>query len=78
MKIPQDVKLIHAEGTWTLSFGRYRAVVKACECDLPTCTCKRGRARWNSRTNHEYTYCHSGHAEHVAILLRRAVRGTKR
>lgn len=78
MKIPQDVALVHDGATWTLTFGRYRAVVRACACDLPVCTCRRTRARWDRRANHQHTHCHSGHAEHVAVLFRRAVRGVKR
>lgn len=76
-KLPQDVSLIHTGDTWVLSFGRYRATVPVCRCDLTPCTCKRGRARWDRRTNHERTHCHQGHEEHVAVLFRRAVRGVK-
>jgi len=77
-EIPQDVSLTHNGETWTLSFGRYRAVIKACGCDLPPCTCKRRPARsWSRPGSHERTHCHSGHAEHLAVLFRRAVRGVK-
>lgn len=76
-KIPGDVSLIHDGETWKLSFGRYRAVVKACACDLPACTCKRRPALDQWRGTHHRTHCHAGHAQHLAVLFRRAVRGVK-
>lgn len=79
MPIPQDVNLIHDGRTWTLTFGRYRAVVKACACDLIVCTCRRRLVKgWTRSGSHERTHCHHGHSDHVAILLRRAVRGGRR
>lgn len=74
---PADVALVHDGERWTLSFGRYQLQVRACNCDRPICMCKRGRARWDRRTNHEYTNCHAGHPEHMALLYRRAI-GTVR
>lgn len=77
-KLPQDVSLIHADGWWTLTFGRYRLQVRACECDLIVCTCRRRSASAPWGRTHHNTRCHAGHAEHMAVTFRRAVRGVKR
>lgn len=77
--MPADTMLVHADGKWTLTFGRYQMVVKACACDLIPCTCRRKLVRsWARAGSHEQTHCHRGHAEHMAVLFRRAVRGTRR
>jgi hypothetical protein len=76
-KLPEDIELRHDGKRWHLSFGNYRAHFAVCACDLPVCTCKRQRARWDRGHNHEHTHCHAGHAEHVAILFRKIVRGVK-
>lgn len=75
MRTPQDVALEHDGRRWTLTFGRYRMVVRACACDLPPCTCRRGPSRtWDRPGSHERNACHAGHPEHIAVLFRRAVR----
>lgn len=75
-KIPEDVQLIHGGGEWKLSFGTYHLTMPACECELIPCTCCRRLVKgWTRAGSHERTHCHRGHAEHMAIILRRAVRG---
>lgn len=73
--IREGVSLVHADGWWTLKFGRYGLYIQACTCDLPPCTCKRRPAMtWYRSDSHERTHCHRGHPEHIAVILRKALR----
>jgi hypothetical protein len=73
-KRPADLQLIEADGWWTLSFGRYSYSTRSCTCERVACTCKRhSTIRWRSTDHHE-RFCHAGHPEHLAVILRNALR----
>ena len=76
--ITKPIELRHDGKVWHLAYGRYRGHFPACACDRPLCTCKRRLARNRRSNSHEFTHCHAGHAEHMAVLFRRIVRGLKR
>jgi hypothetical protein len=73
-RIRADLTLVEADGWWSLSFGRYSLRMRSCRCDLAICTCRRRRAADQWYGTHHQRHCHSGHAEHVAIVLRKAIR----
>jgi hypothetical protein len=77
-RYPSDVQLAYDGRRWVLTFGAYRIEIRACHCSLPPCLCRRPPARrWARPDSHARNNCHLGHAEHVAVLFRKAV-GTVR